>query len=177
MLSCARFLQVVNSYLETVNDELKGQKEAVDGEQERFREQAGVLQGLDLFEAQQALKEQPKVREELAQLRNQLQTLKQQATEVRSHWQSLSVLAWTFMPSLQHVHVSSQQTSQARERLVLHGMPSPFLEQITGSKASSIAILRQNMSSHLWDVTSLNCYCNSMPTCMVSHPISEFRHR
>lgn len=78
--------QVVNSYLDTVSEDLKGQMEAVSGQQERLLEQAGTLRGMDLFEAQQALKVQPQLREEMAQLRNRLRIMEQQAVEVSSHY-------------------------------------------------------------------------------------------
>ncbi|BDA42972.1 hypothetical protein COCOBI_03-8650 [Coccomyxa sp. Obi] len=85
-------MQMVKSFLEMAQVDLKGQGEAVGEQHERLMEQAGALQGMDLFEAQQALKLQPQVREEVAQLRNQLQTLKQQAAKLEvgnaSRWKA-----------------------------------------------------------------------------------------
>ncbi len=139
MLNCVRRRQVVNTYLETVNDGLKGQMEAVGGQQEEVREQAGALQGVDLFEAQQALKEQPQVRDEMAQLRNELQTLKQQAAEVPTHCYFLPVL----MPALQHVYESSQQAFKDRERLLFHDTQRAFQDNPQAAWIAPFSIRRQ----------------------------------
>lgn len=85
--------QVVTTYLEGAKqsmEERRGLEEDVRwkaGAKEGVGE--GMDQGVDLFEAQKALKMQPQVLDELAQLRSRLQETEQRAAEVCSHSVSL----------------------------------------------------------------------------------------
>lgn len=80
-----RFSQVVTSYLETAKESLEDRKAL---EEQRGGPSGGAVaaaaaaQGVDLFEAQKALKMQPQVLAELADLRSRLEQTERQAAEV-----------------------------------------------------------------------------------------------
>lgn len=90
-------LQVVTTYLEGAKQSMEERRGLEEDVRWKAGAEEGVDKGMDLFEAQKALKMQPQVLDELAQLRSRLQETEQRAAEVCSHSMSLGSLHMSLM--------------------------------------------------------------------------------